>query len=171
MIVVGGDQSLLSAPLSDGRFQRFVRVAASASPVVMTDGAMTAAAGNRYVANPDPTSADIEAQAMAAFRTNYNRIEPGLGLIAGADFEPSLTGDYRWGRLYALAHSDPQRIVFGVCGSTAIVLDAGGASVAGTESVVSADARTARFLNGENGALTALNVLMGFFAPKDALNG
>ncbi len=131
VIVVGGDQSLLSGPLSDGRFLRFVRVAASASPVVMTDGAMTAAAGNRYVADPDPTSADIEAQAMAAFRTNYNTIEPGLGLVGGADFEPSLTGDYRWGRLYALARSDPSRIVFGVCGSTAIVLDASGATVAG----------------------------------------
>jgi cyanophycinase-like exopeptidase len=123
------------------------------------------------VADPDPTSADIEAQAMASFRTNYNRIEPGLGLIGNADFEPALTGDYRWGRLYALARTDPQSIVFGVCGSTAIVLDLSGPTVAGTESVVSVDARTARFLNGENGALTALDVLMDFFAPGETLEG
>ena len=32
-------------------------------------------------------------------------------------------------------------------------------------------ARSARFLNGENGALTALNVVMDFFAPGDAVEG
>jgi cyanophycinase-like exopeptidase len=171
VIVVGGDQSLLSGPLADGRFRRFVRLAAHHAPVTMTDGAMTAAAGTHYVANPDPTSADIEAQAMASFRTHYNRIEHGLRLIDNADFEPALTGDYRWGRLYALARTDPQSIVFGVCGSTAIVLDDGHATVAGTESVVSVDARTARFLNGDNGALTALNVVMDFFASGETLEG
>jgi len=171
VMLVGGDQTLLSGPLSDGRFRRFVRLAAQHAPVVMTDGAMTAAAGTHYVADPDPTSADIEAQAMASFRTHYNRVEPGLGLIGGADFEPALTGDYRWGRLYALARTDPQGIVFGVCGSTAIVLDNTGPTVVGSESVVSVDARSARFLNGENGALTALNVLMDFFAAGESLQG
>ena len=168
VLFAGGDQSLLAGPVGDATFDDFVHAAVESGLPVMTDGAMTAAMGADYVANPNPTLATIEVQSSADFRTGYNHIEPGLGIVPGADFEPRLTIDYRWGRLYGLTHADRSRIVFGVSQRAAIVLEPGaGPTVAGDRPVVSLDGRTATFLNGSNGALSALNVLMDVFAPGD----
>jgi hypothetical protein len=46
-----------------------------------------------------------------------------------------------------------------------------GTPIATVSLVVSLDGRTATFLNGSNGALSALNVRMGLFAPGDAVAG
>jgi len=168
ILLAGGDQSLLAGPVGDATFDDFVHAAVESGLPVMTDGAMTAAMGADYVANPNPTLATLEVQSSADFRTGYNQIEPGLGIVPGADFEPRLTIDYRWGRLYGLSHADPSRIVFGVSQRAAIVLEPGAdPTVAGDRPVVSLDGRTATFLNGSNGALSALNVLMNVFAPGD----
>lgn len=171
VLLVGGDQSQLGTPLSDPRFTTFVQDAVAGAPAVMTDGGMTAAAGARYVANPDPTGLTRGDEGMADFRAGHNDVRKGLGLVPGANFEPALTRDYRWGRLYGLARADQRRIVFGICQGTALVLDATGPMVAGDRSIVSLDARTAMFLNGSNGAMSALNVVMDLFAPGDAVDG
>jgi cyanophycinase-like exopeptidase len=171
VLLVGGDQSQLRTPLSDPAFTAFVHDAVVGAPVVMTDGGMTAAAGARYVANPDPTGLTRGDEGMADFRTGHNHVREGLGLVPGADFEPALTRDYRWGRPYGLSHADQANIVFGVCQGTALVLDPAGPTVAGDRSVVSLDGRTATFLNGSNGALSALNLRMGLFAPGDTVAG
>ena len=171
VLLVGGDQSALSTPLGDAGFADFVHAAVESGLPVMTDGAMTAAMGADYVANPNPTLSTVEDQAEADFRTGYNDVEPGLAILPGADFEPRLTIDYRWGRLYGLAHADAGRIVLGICQQTAIVLDPGTEPiVAGARSVVSLDGRRATFLNGSNGALTALNVVLNLFAPGDMVS-
>ena len=172
VLLVGGDQSLLSGPIGDAGFVDFAHAAVESGAPVMTDGAMTAAMGADYVANPDPTPSDVEEQGEADFRTGYNQIEPGLAIIPRADFEPRLTIDYRWGRLYGLSHADPSAIVFGVCQRAAIVLEPGAdPTVVGDRSVVSLDGRAATYLNGSNGALSALNVLLNVFAPGDAVSG
>ena len=170
IVLVGGDQSLLSGPIGDAGFDDFVHAAVESGAPVMTDGAMTAAVGADYVANPDPTLSTVEEQGEADFRTGYNQVEPGLALIPRADFEPRLTIDYRWGRLYGLSHADPSAIVFGVSQRAAIVLEPGDdPTVVGDRPVVSLDGRTATYLNGTNGALSALNVLLNVFAPGDTL--
>ena len=168
ILLVGGDQSALSTPIGDADFVDFVHAAIESGAPVMTDGAMTAAMGTGYVANADPTLADVQAEGEADFRTGHVRVEPGLAIVPRADFEPRLTIDYRWGRLYGLSHADPSRIVFGLSQRAALVLDPGADPiVVGDRPVVSLDGRTATFLNGTNGALSALNVLMNVFAPGD----
>ena len=52
VLFVGGDQSQLAGPLGDAAFRSFVHTAVAQAPVVMTDGAMTAAMGSWYLANP-----------------------------------------------------------------------------------------------------------------------
>lgn len=133
----------------------------------MTDGAMTAVMGDWYVTDPDPTDDNYQDVGIEDFKADGVTIAPGLGLIRGTAFEPLLTWDQRWGRLYNLTAADPDTIAFGISENTALVLDRSGASVVGERSVVALDGRAATYLTAENGALTALNVLMSLYAPGD----
>jgi cyanophycinase len=169
VLFVGGDQHALAAPLRDATFRSFVQAALAAAPVVMTDHAMTAAAGSWYAASPEPQPKTLEQDGIDAFRTSGVPVRRGLGLIDGAAFEPRLTADYRWGRLYALAHAHPGTIDVGICQDTGIVIDGTRATVVGDISAVSLDARAASFANGTNGALAAFNVLLNAYAPGDAV--
>jgi cyanophycinase len=171
VLFVGGDQSALAAPVADRSFRSFVRTAIAGAPVVMTDRAMTAAMGRWYSALPEPTPATLEDPAIDDFRTGFVTTRPGLGILAGAEFEPRLTADYRWGRLYGLARAHPAAIAFGICTGTAIELAGGHATVIGDLSVVSADGRAASFGAGTNGAMAAFNVLLNAYAPGDAVTG
>lgn len=168
VLFVGGDQSQLSGPLGDAAFRSFAHAAVAQAPVVMTDGAMTAAMGSWYLANPDPGK-DIEDQAIAAFRADNATVKPGLGIVPGASFEPRLTQDYRWGSLYGLTMARPDTIAFGISGDTGLVLGNSGASVAGSLSVAALDGRSATFGVGANGAIAAFNVLLDTFAPGDVV--
>jgi cyanophycinase len=170
VLFVGGDQSALSAPLADAAFGRFVRTAIAGAPVVMTDRAMTAAMGQWYASLPEPTPSTLEAQAVADFRAGFVTVRPGLGVVPGVAFEPRLTVDYRWGRLYGLTRAHPDAVALGLCSDTAIVLDGETATIAGRLSVVSADGRTATFATGSNGGLAAFNVLMNVYAPGDSVS-
>jgi cyanophycinase-like exopeptidase len=171
VMFVGGDQSQLAGPLGDGAFRSFVRDAVAQAPVVMTDGAMTAAMGSWYLANPEPGKKDLADQAIAAFRADYATVQPGLGIVPGAAFEPRLTEDYRWGALYGLTMARPDTIAFGISGDTGLVLRSGGAEVAGSLSVAALDGRSASFGVGTNGAMAAFNVLLDTFAPGDLVTG
>ena len=169
MLFVGGDQSQLATPVSDPSFTSFVRAAVQLAPVVMTDHAMTAAMGDRYAALSDPGPKTLEDQAIADFGVGAVPVAPGLGIVPGASFEPRLTVDYRWGRLYGISAADPDTIAFGICDGTAIVLQGSSPSVSGTLSVVSVDGRAATFDIGTNGALAAFNVLVNTYATGDPL--
>ena len=104
-----------------------------------------------------------------ALRAGNVSVQPGLGILPGAAFEPRLTSDQRWGRLYSLSMAHPDTIVFGIGELTALVLDATGGQVAGARAVVGLDGRAALFGAGDNGALSAYNVLLDVFAPTDAV--
>jgi cyanophycinase len=169
VVFVGGDQSQLATPIADPSFASFVGATVERAPVVMTDHAMTAAMGEGYSAVSDPGPKTLESQAIDDFVAGDVPVEPGLGIVPGASFEPRLTADYRWGRLYGLSMSDPQTIVFGICDGTAIVLQGSSPTVSGNLSVASADGRAATFDTGTNGALAAFNVLVNTYAPGDVL--
>jgi cyanophycinase len=169
VLFVGGDQSQLSAPLGDAAFRAFAHAAVAQAPVVMTDGAMTAAMGSWYLANPEAGKKDLEDQAIAAFRADNATVKPGLGIIPGAAFEPRLNQDYRWGSLYGLTMARPDTIAFGIAGDTGLVLGKSGASVSGSLSVAALDGRSATFGVGANGAIVAFNVLLDTFAPADVV--
>lgn len=171
VLFAGGDQAYLTGPVGDPAFRSFADEAVSQAPVVMTDRAMTAAMGDWYVANPDPTSKNIEDESIAAFRSDYATVKPGLGIVPGAAFEPRLTSDYRWGRLYGLTMARPDTIAFGIATDTGLVLNGGRATVAGHLSVASLDGRAATFGTGTNGAMAAFNVLLDTFAPGDRVTG
>jgi cyanophycinase len=171
VLFVGGDQSSLAAPVADRSFRTFVRSAIANAPVVMTERAMTAAMGQWYSALPEPTPTTLEDQAIDDFRSGFVTTKPGLGILPGAEFEPRLTADYRWGRLYGLAQAHPAAIAFGICAGTAIELASGSATVIGDLSVVSADGRAASFGTGTNGAMAAFNVLLNAYAPGEAVTG
>ena len=169
VLFVGGDQSKLAGPVGDAAFRAFVRAAVNGAPVVMTDHAMTAAMGSWYSALPEPSPKTLETQAVDSFRTAGVPVRAGLGILPGVALEPRLTADYRWGRLYGLAHAHPNAIVLGICQDTAIVLDGGSATLSGDLSAVSLDARAATFAAGGNGALAAFNVLVNTHAPGDRI--
>ncbi len=171
VLFVGGDQTALVAPVADSAFRSFVRTAIADAPVVMTDRAMTAAVGAWYSAVAEPGPSTLEAQAVDDFQAGFVTVRPGLGMLPGVAFEPRLTVDYRWGRLYGLTRAHPDTIALGVSGNTAIELRGSTATVIGGLSVVSADGRAARFATGTNGALAAFNVLLNIYAPGDAVTG
>lgn len=167
VLFVGGDQSRMPQVLADQSFTRAVKVALDRTPV-MTDGAMTAVMGTTYLANPDPKLFD-ENEAIAQFRTDYPRLQRGLGLVPGYRLEPELTEGYRWGRLYTGAHASPETVGIGVSERTAVRVSPVGATVVGERSAVVVDGRQARWLPGSNGALGAVNVWLSTYGPGAAL--
>jgi cyanophycinase len=171
VLLVGGDQARIDKPLSDPAFGSFVRYAVANAPVTMTDRAMTPAMGQWYVANGDPPKSGPGSQAVKDFTSGYNVIRPGLDILQGAAFEPRLTVDYRWGRLFSLTRAHPGTIAFGICQLTAVVVDGSSATAVGERSVVSVDGRTATFRNSDNASYTALNEVLDAFAPGDTVSG
>jgi hypothetical protein len=63
----------------------------------------------------------------------------------------------------------PDTIAFGIAGDTGLVLQGGGATVAGRLSVAALDGRSATFGVGTNGAIAAFNVLLDTYAPGDVV--
>ncbi len=169
VVFIGGDQSLMAAPLADERFRDFVAYAVENVPIVLTDGAMTATMGDWYVSDPDPTADDYQDVSIADFQADGVTIAAGLGIVEGASFEPLLTYDQRWGRLYSLAVEHSDTIVFGISEVTTLVLEGDSPVVAGERSVIALDGRTGTYLAGDNGAFTAFNVLMDAYAPGDTV--
>jgi cyanophycinase len=169
VVFVGGDQAQMSGPLADPTFRALVIDAVANVPVVVTDRAMTAVMGDWYVTDPDPTDVDYQDVGIEDFQIGGVTVAPGLGIIDGATFEPRVTWDQRWGRLYNLLMTHPDTIVFGISENTTLVLQRQGATVAGERSVIALDGRAGTFLQGDNGAFTALNIQMDLYAPGDAV--
>src|SRR5690606_17408363 len=116
-----------------------------------------------------PTGGNYQEESIASFRSDYANIQPGIGIIPGAAFEPALTYWQRWGRMYGIGEQHPDTFVYGISENTALILRGGTAQVIGERSVVALDASLATYTTGENGAFSALNVLLHLYAPGESL--
>jgi cyanophycinase-like exopeptidase len=113
----------------------------------------------------------VQNLAIDDFQANNASVQPGLGILHGVAFEPRLTVDQRWGRLYGVEMAQPKTIDFGIAQTAALVLGSGGAQVSGEGPVIAVDGRAATFATGANGAICALNVVMDTYAPGDTVAG
>ena len=168
VLLLGGSQALLAPVLADRGFVDWVQAAVRHANVVMFERALAAAAGDHFDAIAEPESED---DAIAAFQSRNAVVRTGLGLVAGAAFEPRLQTDRRWGRLYGLGAQRRDTPVVGISESSALVLDNRRVAVVGRNPVVTLDPRGATFFDGDNGALGALNVLLDVFQPGDGWGG
>lgn len=166
VIFVGGEQARLATALADPRLRASIWQALHSAQVVMFEGAMLAAVGERFDA---VSGGDSQDDAIAAFRADNAQVQAGLGLVRGAVFEPRLQLERRWGRLYGMAAHCRACGVWGISESSAIVIAKGQAQVLGANPVVALDARRALFATGDNGALAAFNVLLDVYEPGDVL--
>lgn len=164
VLVIGGDQSLMAQEVADATLRRELGTAVNRPTPVMTDGAATAIMGEQYVTDPDPTTAD---EAIEMFLAGEVSVADGLGIVEGYTLEPTLTYDYRWGRLYGAAHADPSVVSLGISELTALEVTRTGAVVTGERSAVTVDGSDADWLVGSNGALGAVNVWMDVAGPGD----
>jgi cyanophycinase len=171
-VVLAGDApAALAASMADPAFRDAVTTAVRTTPVVLADGAMTAVLGARWSAKANAPEADLdalEAEGVAAFRTDDAAWQPGLGLVA-ATLVPHLTDDYRWGRLYSAVATAPQQLAVGIAAGSAVVLAPSGASVDGP-SVVVADGRQATQWTGANGAMGSSGVVLDVFGDGEPLH-
>jgi cyanophycinase len=168
VIFVARDQSRLAPAIADDRFRGLLNQSLNTTPVVLTDWSMTAAMGEWYVANPEPSAR--QSRAIDAFRYGDADIQPGLGLLPGVALQPVHTLDQHWGRLYALTMERPETIAFGLSEDTAIVLDGNNdAHVVGDRSVIALDGQASTYAVGDNGAFGAFNVMLDAFGPGDAI--
>ena len=168
VVLVGDDPAALASTMSDPAFRDAVRSAVRTRPVVLADGAMTAALGSRWSAKANAPQTDLdalEAEGVAAFRADDAQWLPGLGLVP-ATLVPHLADDYRWGRLYAGVTAQPRQLAIGVDAGSAVVLTPHRASVSG-RSVVVADGRQGTFWTGSNGALGASGVVLDVFGDGE----
>lgn len=95
-------------------------------------------------------------------------ITPALGLL-DITVEPRVLADNRWGRLFALAYTQPTTVAFGIADNAALMITTDGATVVGDNVVVGLDLRLATLALGSNQAFVIANGLLDVFAPGDAL--
>ena len=171
VVLAGDDPAALASTMADPAFRDAVTTAVRTTPVVLTDGAMTAVLGARWSAKanaPETDGGAIESEGVEAFRADDAAWQPGLALVP-ATLVPHLTDDYRWGRLYAGVTAAPAQPAVGVAAGSAVVLTPTGAAVAGP-SVVVADGRQGTFWTGANGAMGASGVVLDVFGDGEALH-
>lgn len=168
VVFVGDDQASMTTAMSNHLYGRLVERALDSVPVVLTDQAVTAVMGERYVTNPDPTDDDVQDVAIASFQAGNIQIANGLGIVPGS-LQGTLTYDQHWGRLYSLAMDSPDTMVYGISEMTALVVNRSGATVVGDRSVVTLDGSQGTYSVGTNGAFSALNVVLNAYGPGDAV--
>lgn len=169
VVVVAQDPTKLGEAMGDRTFRARVTDAVHSTPAVLADRHMAAALGTAWSPKADPTDDNYEDEAVANFRTDDAQFRPGLGLVrVGA--VPTLTYDYRWGRLFALGQRSPGQLAVGVGEDAALVLSARGARVVGDGSVAVLDSSRARYWTADNGAIGAVNAVLSTFAPGDTVS-
>lgn len=178
VLMIASDSTALASAIANAKLRALLDSVIRHSPVVMSDGVMTAALGKDYVTNPEPAPTDISDAAIQAFRQGAVSIRQGLGLFTAMDFVPHLYSNGLWGQLYSLSKANHSALVVGMGEKSTLVVQpfASGTSdrcttitVAGTQPAVSLDARAATFRPATNGTFSALNVLMNVYAPGDTL--
>ncbi|WP_353951453.1 hypothetical protein V6K52_17735 [Knoellia sp. S7-12] len=169
VVLVGETPASVATALADVAFADMVRSAVLTAPVVLADRHLTAGLGTWFSTKADPTAMNYEDEGIANFRTGDGAWQRGLGLVTGS-LVPSLTLDYRWGKLYDVGQLEPTQIAWGVSEDTAVRIAPGAAAtVVGDGSVVALDPRAAQFWTGPNGAIGAVNVLLNTFGAGEAL--
>lgn len=169
VVLVGETPGSVASALADAVFAGQVRAAVLTAPVVLADRHLMAGLGTWFSTKADPTDTNYEDEAIAGFRTGDGQWQRGLGLVTGS-FVPSLTLDYRWGKLFDLGALEPGELAWGVGEGTAVrVAPGAAATVVGDGSVVALDPRGAQFWTGPNGSIGAVNTLLSTFGDGDEL--
>ena len=169
VLLAGETPASVVAALADPAFAGLVRSAVLTSPVVLADRHLAAALGTWWSTKADPTDTNYEDEAIAGFRTGDGQWQRGLGLVSGS-LVPSLTLDYRWGKLFDVGALAPEQAAWGIGEDTAVrVAPGAAATVVGDGSVVALDARTAQLWTGPNGAIGAAGVLLSTFGAGEVV--
>jgi len=167
VLLVADDPVVVGNRLSRRPFRTWVTSVLSRHPVVMTDGAMTAALGERYSPKRRSTSSgDREELGIASFQAGDAAWQPGLGLV-DATLVPWLNTEFGWGRLYAGVSEDPATLAAGINAGSSLTLEADGATTGG--SIVVADGRAGTYWTADNGAIGASGVVLDVFGPGEQL--
>ena len=131
----------------------------------MANNGAAAALGGSMSADPTPTSASLEDDAIGDFFVDGVNVGPALGFVPGLAIEPRLLPDRHWGRLYNTIYRDASILAIGVDVGTAIELTQAGGMVWGSSAAVALDGRYAVFGVGSNGALSARYVIWTRLSP------
>lgn len=169
VVLVGETPEGVATALADRRFAALVRSAVLKAPVVLADRHLAAGLGTRFSTKADPTDDNYEDEAIANFRTGDGQWRRGLGLVNGS-IVPSLTLDYRWGKLFDVGALAPQQTAWGIGEDTAVRVTRGrAATVVGDGSVVALDPRAAQFWTAPGGAIGAVNALLSTYGAGEVL--
>ncbi len=164
VLLMADDPAAVGARLAEPAFRTWATGVLASRRVVMTDGAMTAALGERFSPNRRPTStADREDLGIASFRAGDAHWQPGLAAV-DATLVPWLDTDFGWGRLYEGVSADPSTLAVGVTAGSSVTL-AGDSTTGG--SVVVADGRAGTYWTADNGAIGASGVVLDVFGPGE----
>lgn len=167
VVVIGEDPTKIGAAVADRSFARYLTDAVTRTPVVLADRHAAAVMGDWWSPKADPTGDNYEDEAIANFRSGDGQWRRGLGLVEG-NVVPSLTYDYRWGKLFDIGQKDPRTIAIGVGEDTAVRLAKHRTpTVVGDGSAVVLDPTQARWWTGPNGAVGAANVLLNTYGDGD----
>lgn len=167
VLLVADDPGVVGARLTEPAFRTWVTGVVASQSVVLTDGSMTAALGERYSPTRRSTStADREDLGIASFHAGDAAWQAGLGIV-DATLVPRLNTDFRWGQLYEGVSDDPTTLAIGLnAGSSVTMTDSGGVTGG---SVVVADGRAGTYWTADNGAIGASGVVLDVFGPGEQL--
>jgi cyanophycinase-like exopeptidase len=164
------DQSLVLAALNGApAVVDALRSAWQSGVTLMADNAAAAALGQHMSADPTPTAASLEADAIGDFFVDEVDVRVGLGFLPSVAIEPRLLPDRHWGRLYNSIYRDRSVLTVGVDVGTAVEFTQAGGVVYGTSAVVALDGRYAGLSVGSNGALGARYALLDSYVEGDAV--
>ncbi len=167
VLLVGADPVAVGARLSEPAFRSWVDGVVVTQSVVLTDGAMTAALGDRYSPKRRSTStADRENLGIESFRAGDAAWQPGLGIV-DATLVPWLNTEFGWGRLYEGVSGDRATLAVGINAGSSVTMTAAGGETGG--SVVVADGRAGTYWTADNGAIGASGVVLDIFGPGESL--
>jgi cyanophycinase len=167
VLLVGEDPVVVGARLSQPTFATWVNGVVATQPVVLTDGAMTAALGDWYSPKRRSTSAaDRENLGIESFHAGDAAWQPGLGVV-DATLVPWLNTEFGWGRLYEGVSKDPATLAVGINAGSSVTMTGAGPETGG--SVVVADGRAGTYWTAGNGAIGASGVILDVFGTGEEL--
>jgi len=170
VVVIGEDPTKLAAAVADKAFARYLTKAVTSAPVVLADRHAAGVLGQWWSSKADPTGSNYEDEAIANFRSGDGQWKRGLGVVDG-NVVPSLTYDYRWGKLFDIGQRDGSTLAVGIGEDTAVRLGARRtATVVGPGSAVVLDPTRARWWTGPNGAIGAANVLLNTYGDGERVS-
>ena len=175
MILTAPDPSLVLAGLAaQPAITAAIHAAWLGGAALLANDAAASALSIRFARDPrpGPSTAEVEAAAVAEFRPDSVDPVAGLGWV-GVAIEPGIVSNRHWGRLYNDLDAAPVggRIGFGIDAGTAVEFrpDLAAPLVVGDGAAVALDGRYGSFGVGSNGALAARWVLLDTFVGGQAI--